>query len=139
MAGLRGCRGTGGEASKASGHRGKYPDRNFPYDGHAGRACTSSGLHAMRNATPAIGVPCDRHTPRIGFAAALRLWCGIVVVPRGENLIMRRTGRFSFIVIAALLCLAPRSGEAAPGTASDVVRHFYDALLDTMKNAGALG
>ncbi len=53
---------------------------------------------------------------------------------------MQRAVRFSFIVvIAALICLLPRSGEAAPGTASDVVRHFYDTLLDAMKNAHALG
>jgi phospholipid transport system substrate-binding protein len=52
---------------------------------------------------------------------------------------MQRAVRFSFIVIATLLCLSARSAEAAPGTASDVVRHFYDALLDTMKNAHALG
>jgi phospholipid transport system substrate-binding protein len=93
----------------------------------------------MRNATPALGVPCDFLAPRITFAAALRLWCGIVVAPGAERLIMRRTARFSFIVIVALICLSPRGGEAAPGTASDVVQRFYDALLDTMKNAHALG
>src|SRR4029077_19307110 len=121
----RGCRGTGGEASKASGHRGKYPDPKFPHDVYAGLACASSGLHAMRNAMPAIGVPCNFHMPRISFAAALRLWCGIVVVPGAERLIMRRIARFSFIVIVALIWLSPRGGVAAPGTASDVVRHFY--------------
>lgn len=52
---------------------------------------------------------------------------------------MQRAARFIFIVIAALICVSPRSGEAAPGTASDVVRHFYDTLLDAMKNAHALG
>jgi phospholipid transport system substrate-binding protein len=93
----------------------------------------------MRNATSTIGVPCTSCAPWNGFAPALQLWCGIVVVPRGESLVMQRAVRFSFIVIVALICLSPRSGEAANGTPSDVVRHFYDVLLDVMKNAAALG
>jgi phospholipid transport system substrate-binding protein len=36
------------------------------------------------------------------------------------------------------LCLAPARLEAAP-TASETIRHFYDVLLETMKNAEALG
>jgi phospholipid transport system substrate-binding protein len=57
---------------------------------------------------------------------------------RGESLMMQRVARFAFILAIGLMCLSPRSGQAAPGP-SDVVRHFYDALLDAMKNAQALG
>jgi phospholipid transport system substrate-binding protein len=52
---------------------------------------------------------------------------------------MQRVARFAFILTIGLMCLSPRGAEAASGTPSDVVRHFYDALLDTMKNAAALG
>jgi phospholipid transport system substrate-binding protein len=51
---------------------------------------------------------------------------------------MQRIARFCFVLIVGLICLLPRGTEAAPGP-SDVVRHFYDALLNTMRNAAALG
>ena len=46
------------------------------------------------------------------------------------------------IVIGCLLVLGllgAGPARAAPGSASDVVRHFYAALLDAMKNGPALG
>ena len=51
---------------------------------------------------------------------------------------MQRVARFGFVLMIGLMCLSPRGAEAAPGS-SDVVRHFYDALLNTMQHAGALG
>ncbi len=41
--------------------------------------------------------------------------------------------------ILALGLLGPVPARAAPGSPSDVVRHFYAALLDSMKNGPALG
>jgi phospholipid transport system substrate-binding protein len=52
---------------------------------------------------------------------------------------MQRVARFAFILTIGLMCLSPRGAEAAPGTPSDVVRHFDDELLYVMKNAAALG
>jgi phospholipid transport system substrate-binding protein len=49
-----------------------------------------------------------------------------------------RVARFGFVLFIGLMCLSPGSAEAAPGP-SDVVRHFYDELLNTMRNAAALG
>ena len=51
---------------------------------------------------------------------------------------MQRIARFCFVLIVGLICLFPRGTEAAPGP-SDVVRQFYDVLLNTMQNAAALG
>jgi len=51
---------------------------------------------------------------------------------------MQKVARFGVVLIVGLICLFPRGTEAAPGP-SDVVRQFYDALLDTMQNAAALG
>jgi phospholipid transport system substrate-binding protein len=51
---------------------------------------------------------------------------------------MQRVARFAFMLTIGLMCLSPRGAEAAAGP-SDVVRHFYDTLLDAMKNAHALG
>ncbi len=51
---------------------------------------------------------------------------------------MQRIARCCFVLIVGLICLFPRGTEAAPGP-SDVVRQFYDALLNTMQNAAALG
>src|SRR5260370_6468699 len=59
-------------------------------------------------------------------------------MPRGESLMMQRVARFAVILTIGLMCLSPRGAEAAAGP-SDVVRHFYDALLNTMQNAAALG
>jgi phospholipid transport system substrate-binding protein len=49
-----------------------------------------------------------------------------------------RIVRFGFVLVIGLICMSPRGVEAAPGP-SDVVRHFYDELLDVMQNAAALG
>ncbi len=57
---------------------------------------------------------------------------------RGESPMMQRVARFGFVLIVGLMCLPPRSAEAAPGP-SDVVRHFYGELLNVMQNAAALG
>jgi len=51
---------------------------------------------------------------------------------------IQRIARFGFVVVIGFMCLSPRGAEAALG-ASDVVRHFYDELLNTMQNAAALG
>jgi phospholipid transport system substrate-binding protein len=52
---------------------------------------------------------------------------------------MRMLARVAVILTVAAAGLpAPRTA-AAPGSASDVVRHFFDALLANMKNAKALG
>ena len=45
----------------------------------------------------------------------------------------------ALIVLAGLLVPLAGARAAAPGSASDAVRAFYAALLDTMKNAKALG
>ena len=42
---------------------------------------------------------------------------------------MQRIARFGFVLVVALICLTPRGSEAAEGP-SDVVRLFYDALLN---------
>lgn len=52
---------------------------------------------------------------------------------------LRRMGRTVLILALGFLALAPARLEAAPGTASEVVQSFYAVLLDTMKNAEALG
>jgi phospholipid transport system substrate-binding protein len=49
-----------------------------------------------------------------------------------------RIVRFGFVLVIGLICMSPRGVEAASGP-SDVVRHFYDELLDVMQNAAALG
>jgi phospholipid transport system substrate-binding protein len=49
-----------------------------------------------------------------------------------------RIVRFGFVLVIGLICMSPRGVEAAPGP-SDVVRHFYDELLEVMQNAAALG
>jgi hypothetical protein len=51
---------------------------------------------------------------------------------------MQRVARFGFVLMIGLMCLSPRGAEAAPGP-SDMVRHFYDALLNTMQDGAALG
>jgi len=51
---------------------------------------------------------------------------------------MQRVARFGFVLVIGLMCLSPRGAEAAPGP-SDVVRHFYDALLNTMQDGAAVG
>jgi phospholipid transport system substrate-binding protein len=51
---------------------------------------------------------------------------------------MQMWAKFGVILISALICLPLRS-EAAPGTPSDAVRHFHDALLGVMKDAATLG
>src|SRR5437588_3394 len=53
--------------------------------------------------------------------------------------IMQRIARFALILGLGLFCLVPARLEAAQETPSDVVRYFYDELLDTMKNAAKLG
>jgi phospholipid transport system substrate-binding protein len=50
----------------------------------------------------------------------------------------QRIVRFGFVAMIALMCWSPGRAAAASGP-SDVVRQFYDALLNTMKNAAALG
>lgn len=52
---------------------------------------------------------------------------------------MKRIARVASILIVGLICLSPASPQAASGSPSDVVRHFYDELLTMMKNAEALG
>ncbi|HEX9463268.1 MAG TPA: ABC transporter substrate-binding protein [Alphaproteobacteria bacterium] len=52
---------------------------------------------------------------------------------------LQRVSRFALILAVGLLCLSPARLQAAPGTPSDVVRHFYAELLNSMKNAAALG
>ena len=51
---------------------------------------------------------------------------------------MQKVARFGFVLIVGLMCSSPRGAEAAPGP-SDVVRHFYDGLLNTMQHGAALG
>jgi len=51
---------------------------------------------------------------------------------------MRKLARLGCVVIVGLMCLSPQGAAAAPGP-SDVVRHFYGALLEAMQNAAALG
>ncbi len=51
---------------------------------------------------------------------------------------MRKLARLGCVVMVGLMCLSPQGAASAPGP-SDVVRHFYDALLDAMQNAAALG
>jgi len=45
----------------------------------------------------------------------------------------------AIICVLALAVWPQAPARAAPGSASDVVRHFYAALLDAMKNGPALG
>lgn len=51
---------------------------------------------------------------------------------------MRKLMAFTCMLALGLGLLSSQA-IGAPGTASDVVRHFYDELLDTMKNGPALG
>ena len=51
---------------------------------------------------------------------------------------IQKVTRFGFVLMVGLMCLPPRSAEAAPGP-SDVVRNFYGELLNVMQNAAALG
>src|SRR5260221_7253530 len=57
---------------------------------------------------------------------------------RSRTLRVVAIARFALVLVIGLICASPRSAEAAPGP-SDVVRHFYDELLNAMQNAAALG
>lgn len=52
---------------------------------------------------------------------------------------MHKLARFAVIVVIGLACLSAGRADAASGTPSDTVRHFFDVLLDTMKKGPALG
>ena len=52
---------------------------------------------------------------------------------------MRNLARRSFLLAIGVASLLPIRAQAAPGTASDVVKHFFDALVSAMKNGPALG
>ncbi len=52
---------------------------------------------------------------------------------------MRRIVRAGLIVMVGLLCVQPGRLQAATTAPSEVIRHFYDVLLDAMKNAETLG
>jgi ABC-type transporter MlaC component len=51
---------------------------------------------------------------------------------------MSRVASLWVVAVVALACLFARGAAAAPGP-SDVVGHFHDALLSTMRNAAVLG
>jgi phospholipid transport system substrate-binding protein len=51
---------------------------------------------------------------------------------------LQRVARFGLVVVIGLICLSARGAEGA-SRPSEIVRHFYDELLNTMKNAAALG
>jgi phospholipid transport system substrate-binding protein len=55
-----------------------------------------------------------------------------------ENAMMSGIARSRFVALIALACLCAGGAAAAPGPA-DIVGHFDDVLLDTMRNAAALG
>jgi len=52
---------------------------------------------------------------------------------------MRVLSRIIVVLTIATTCLPSAEADAAPGTPSDVVRHFFDTLLANMKNGEALG
>jgi phospholipid transport system substrate-binding protein len=52
---------------------------------------------------------------------------------------MPRTARYVLLLVIALTCLSGGAAAAAKPGPSDVIRSFYAELLDTMKNADALG
>jgi len=53
--------------------------------------------------------------------------------------LMRAIASAGMILTIALLGASAAQADPAPGTASDTVRAFYGTLLDTMRNAAALG
>jgi phospholipid transport system substrate-binding protein len=51
----------------------------------------------------------------------------------------RRPAAFRFVVASYLLLLCPIPAQAASGPPTEVVRNFYNVLLDIMQHAAALG